>query len=345
MLPPTNGTGTTNGAGANEAVEIDMSNYDERNGYNPKFLEDGLVVPLPKVISTKFGKPLKVSGNKTELKYWNYSVVMNADRGLAFFSAANVFPKNPNTSQDGNNFERDPRVDDVDESAQLGREFYKRQGEFEAEDRTKNPFDQGHLSRREDLQWGKTKKLAKRNGDDSFHYTNCAPQHFEFNQNRKTSGIWYRLEKSAVDALSVGDNLCIINGPVFDAPLCKAGPDGILRLNLKGPRKPDLKFGEVKIPRLYFKVIAYNDEGELRAKAFVVTQEDLLETVDRMHEDEAAALTDAEIRLYQVKVPDLEKLTGLKFGLPASALAPLPEERTRIDEGLPIESEADVIFS
>ena len=335
----------TPGGGVDEAVEIDKTNYGKRNGYDPKFLGDGLVVPLPKVASTKFGKPLKIKGNSTVLDYWNYSVVMNADRGLAFFSAANVFPKNPNTSQDGNKFERDPRVDQVKESAQIGKEFYKKQEEFEAEDRTRNPFDQGHLSRREYLQWGKTKKVAKRNGDDSFHSTNCAPQHFEFNQNRKASGIWYRLEKSAVDALSVGDNLCIINGPVFDAPLCKPDADGILRLNLGGARKPDQTFGGVKIPKLYFKVVAYNDDGELRAKAFVVTQEDLLKTVDRLHADEAAALSDAEIRLYQVKVPDLQSLTGLTFGLPASALAPSPEERTRIDDGRPIESESDLFFA
>lgn len=331
-------------AGVEEGVDIDQTNYPERNGYDPKFLGDGLVVPLPKVVGTKFGKPLKISGNKVELKYWNYSVVMNKDRRLAFFSAANIRPKHPESSREGNDFERDPRVDAVDSKAQIGIEFYKKQTEFEAEDRTKNPFDQGHLTRREDLQWGTTKAIAKRNGDDSFHFTNCAPQHFAFNQNRKISGIWFRLEVAAVDSLSVGDNLCIINGPVFDAPLCVPGAGGVLRLNLTGPRKADLTFGGVKIPKLYFKVIAYNDNGNLRAKAFVVTQEDLLATVNRMHAVEASELTDAEIRLYQVKVPDLETLTGLKFGLPASALAPLPTEAARIDEGLPIEDESQVVF-
>jgi endonuclease G len=331
--------------GVAEKVEIDTSNYAERNGYDPKFLGDGLVVPLPQVASARFGKALKIKGNQTELKYWNYSVVMNADRGLAFFSAANISPKNPHTTQDGNNFIRDQRVDDVKASAQIGAEFYKKQAAFEAEDRTKNPFDQGHLTRREDLQWGKSKKIAKRNGDDSFHYTNCAPQHFEFNQNRKTSGIWYRLEKSAVNTLSVGENLCVINGPVFNAPLCKADAEGTLRLNLKAARKQDPKFGGVSIPKLFFKLIAYNDDGKLRAKAFVVTQEDLLATIDRLHVVEAAELTDAEIRLYQVKVPDLEKLTGLKFNLPASALAPLPTERAGLDTGLPIQSEEELVFA
>src|SRR5262249_8562692 len=155
----------------------------QRNGYQPGFLGDDLMVPLPKVSSDLFGEPLKLSGNKTELKYWNYSVIMNSDRGLAFFSAANIKPQERQGSQDGNQFIRDKRVDQINTHAQIGNEFYKKQTIFEADDRSKNPFDQGHLSRREDLQWGPNAEEAKRNGDDSFHYTNCAPQHVAFNQN------------------------------------------------------------------------------------------------------------------------------------------------------------------
>src|ERR1051326_8746748 len=47
---------------------------------------------------------------------------------------------------------RDTRVDAVDKAAQTGNEFYKKQSTFEA-DRALNPFDQGHLTRRSDLQW------------------------------------------------------------------------------------------------------------------------------------------------------------------------------------------------
>ncbi len=213
-------------AALDEKVEIDTDNYDERNGYQPDFLGGGLIVPLPKVATDKFGKPYKVAGNATELKYWNYSVVMNADRGLAFFSAGNIMPDEQLGGREGNQFIRDKRVDD---DAQIGNEFYKKQSTFEADERDENPFDQGHLSRREDLQWGANATEAKRNGDDSFHYTNCAPQHFAFNQNRKISGLWNRLEVSALQQLSSGEKICIINGPVFNAPVSKEGPDGKLR--------------------------------------------------------------------------------------------------------------------
>lgn len=317
-----------------EKVEIDTDNYDERNGYRPDFLGGGLVVPLPKVTSPKFGAALKVSGSKTELRYWNYSVVMNADRRLAFFSAGNLMPAERRGGQDGNQFIRDKRIDP---DAQVGNEFYKKQDTFEADDRAANPFDQGHLSRREDLQWGASAREAKRNGDDSFHYTNCAPQHFAFNQNRQVSGLWNRLEVSAGEQLSAGERVIVINGPVFNAPASKAGPDGKLRLQLKGARKKDPTFGGVAIPKLFFKLIAYREGDALRAKAFVVSQEDMLDTVDRLHAAEASTLSDKELSLYQVKVKDLEELTGLKFGIPAAADTPHVEELARLEGGRPID--------
>jgi hypothetical protein len=50
-----------------------------------------------------------------------------------------------------------------------------------------------------------------------------------------------------------------------------------------------------------------------------VTQELLLANDERIREQEEARLTPEEIALYEVSVPALEKLTGLKFGLPKSA--------------------------
>jgi endonuclease G len=301
-------------------------------------------VRLPKVADDTFGKPLKLTGNKTELKYWNYSVVMNADRGLAFFSAGNIMPRAQLGGREGDQFIRDRRVDAVDEEAQIGTEFYKKQSTFEADNRSTNPFDQGHLSRREDLQWGASAQEAKRNGDDSFHYTNCAPQHFAFNQNRKISGLWNRLEVSAVQQLSSGEKICIINGPVFNAPASTAGPDGKLLLQLNGPRKKDLTFGGVSIPKLYFKLIAYRKGDALRAKAFVVSQEDMLATVDRLHEAEASTLSDNELSLYQVKIKDLEDLTGLTFGIPVAADTPHAEELALLEGGRPIYDEEELFL-
>lgn len=330
-----------------EKVVINQSNYAKRNGYDPKFL-GAATVPLPRVRNQKLGKLFLLPGKKAELKYWNYSVVLNRSRALAYFSAANVDAASfrGNRDAEGDSWFRDTRVDALDEAAQIGAEFYKKQKAFEA-NRTKNPFDQGHLARRSDLQWGPDAKTAKRNGDDSYHYTNCSPQHWQFNQNNRASaatGIWFRLEDAAIRSLGEGaTRLCVINGPVFDAPLCKAGTDGRLRLDLKGKRVPDGTFGGVKIPKQFFKVIAYLSGQALRAKAFVVTQEDLVGALGRLRPGEAATLSDLEVRLYQVRIADLERLTGLGFG-PLAQHDAKPQESLALDEGLPIVDEAEIRF-
>jgi endonuclease G len=325
-----------------EKVVIDQDTYGKRNGYNPKYLGAGAQVPLPKVKAAK-NTILMVKG-KDELKYWNYSLVMNKERGLAFFSAANVDADRfkGNRDADGDTWYNDTRIA---ADAQVGRSFYKKQKTFEA-DRTQSPFDQGHLTRRSDLQWGKDDDEAKRNGDESYHYTNCAPQHWQFNQNSAVNGLWFRLEELAIQAAGGKGKLCIINGPVFDAPLGTQGPEGRMRLDLKGKRVEDGKFGEVKIPKQFFKVLAYKVGNALRAKAFVVTQEDLLATIDRYYpaEKTPSVLSDLEVRLYQVKIAELEKLASLDFGTLKQHDTPAGEESTFIARGLPIQDERDLVF-
>ena len=137
--------------------------------------------------------------------------------------------------------------------------------------------------------------------------------------------------------------MCIINGPVFDAPRSTTGPDGRLALNLNGAREPDKTFGGVKIPRQFFKVVAYREGNQLRAKAFIVTQEDLLATTTRLHDDELSVLSDAEVRLYHVKVSALGKLTGLNFG-PLSGAADTHESLTTDADNGPVESEEELGF-
>lgn len=330
-----------------EAVLINQDNYDKRTGYAPDFLGSGFEVPLPTVTGNKFGNPLVLADKKsTELRYWNYSVVMNKDRGLAFFSIANIHTgKFRGKRADGDTWYLDTRV--TGEGTQIGRDFYKEQKTFEAKlDRTLNPFDQGHLSRRSDLQWGDDDETAKRNGDDSFHYTNCAPQHWQFNQNNAASGLWYHLEDTAI-AQNPGGKVIVINGPVFDAPVSEAGDDGWMRLNLKGKRVPDGTFGGFKIPKQFFKVIVYRAGGKLKARAFVVTQEDLLFTIDRYYPEEAARLTpfsDMEVRLYQVTIPQLEKLTSLNFGPLAAHDTASAEEAALIGHGMPLQSLDEIVF-
>ena len=323
-------------------AKIDRTNYALRNGYQPDFVGGGLKVPLPKVVGSRFGKPLKLKDGSIEIKYWNYSVVMNPQRRLAFFAAANIRPAAGLGKSTGTEFISDDRVTEVSATAQLDDKFYGKQSTFEVEDRSPNPFDKGHLTRREDLQWGRNLEEAIRNGDDSFHFTNCAPQHFAFNQPRTRNGLWYRLELLATQHLTSASDLCIINGPVFDAPESEI-IDGVFKqLRLNGKRHSDRKFGGVQIPKMFFKLVAWQLDRKLFARAFVVSQETLLMEVSRVRESDASPLTPAEIALYELRIADLEKLTGLKFGIPAAAQPRPKEAALSLDQPRRISSEDDL---
>lgn len=303
-----------------EKVNVDQSTYAQRTGYDPAFLGKGqLRVPLPIVKGANARQVLKFGrgARDLELRYWNYSVVMNKTRRLAFFSAVNVDARKrpPDAGRDGDRWYLDTRIDDA---AQLGAEFYGAQREFEV-DRSANPFDRGHLTRRLDAQWGANPEQAKRNGDDSFHWTNCSPQHWKFNQGAKR---WLGLEDYVVQGFAGRrGRACIINGPVFDAPWSTVGDDGQLGIAVHGAPADDPTFGGVPIPKLFFKVVACaTPDEELATAAFVMSQEDLLATVDRIRgmrstePGEEERLTAAEAKLFQVSVADVAALTDLDFG-------------------------------
>jgi endonuclease G len=311
-----------------EKVDVDQSNYSKRTGYKRDFLGSSSPVPLPRVTGSALKSNVltfTTAGKKqSELKYWDYSVVMHKTRKLAIYSAVNVDANQrpADSNREGDRWYFDTRLQ---ESDQIGPEFYGEQTAFEA-DRSKNPFDRGHLTRRMDAQWGKDDQMAKRNGDDSFHFTNCSPQHWRFNQGQKR---WLGLEDYVIDTFA-GETgkACVINGPVFDAPLSRKGADGRIVPNLAGASRKDPTFGGVAIPKMFFKVVACRSNGTLSAAAFLMSQEDFLVTVDRlkgMPAIEEERLTTPEARLYQVSIADLENLTGLDFGPLTSAESGLPE--------------------
>jgi len=289
-----------------EAVHIDQSTLGSRPGYQPDFIGKGnLLVPLPKIPASLKSKiaPLKKSA-QIELKYFNYSVVMNKERKLAFFSCVNIDAGEQQDvgKREGDKWFRDPRIDD---QLQIGDEFYKKQATLEA-DRTASPFDRGHLVRRLDATWGETVAQAKEHGDDSFHFTNCSPQFFQFNQGKR---LWAGLEDFTRDVLLRDKERGIVmNGPIFDGPDAEGAklPDASA-----APHK-DPTFGGVAIPKYFWKIlIAKDGASSLKATAFIVSQRNLIMDIDRIQE---ADKLEELVHLFQVSVVDLEKLTKLDFG-------------------------------
>lgn len=298
-----------------EAVHINQKTLSTRPGYQEDFLGKGvLLVPLPAIpasLKPKVATLVKKPG-QSELKYFNYSVVMNKDRKLAFFSAVNIDGslRQDVGKREGDSWLRDPRIKD---EFQIGDEFYGKQKTFEA-DRTKNPFDRGHLVRRLDATWGKDEDQAKEHGDDTFHFTNCTPQFWAFNQGTK---LWLGLEEFVLDQLEAGKRkACVINGPVFDGP---EAPEGGLPDVGDRPR-PDPTFGGVAIPKYFWKLMVVARDGELAASAFLLSQQDQIMDIDRIHESAIfEKLTAAQARVFQISIADLTELTKLNFGKLAHA--------------------------
>jgi endonuclease G len=287
-----------------EKVVINQNTLNSRPGYKPNFLGTGkLSVPLPGIPAALKSKvaALKKKDSGSELKYFNYSVVMNKQRKLAFFSAVNIDGKLRRDvgKREGDKWLRDPRIAD---EAQIGDEFYKRQALDEA--REKNPFDRGHLVRRLDATWAASEAEAKEHGDDTFHFTNCAPQFFSFNQGRK---LWLGIEEFILDQLEADKRkACVFNGPVFDGPLAEEGelPDP------GDPPKADPSFKGLAIPKFFWKLVVTVVGGRLAAAAFVLSQQDQILEIDRIEEK----LSEKQARVFQVSIADLARFTKLNFG-------------------------------
>jgi endonuclease G len=259
-----------------EAISIDP-NYGNRKGYDPTFLGDGAKsIPLPNL-----SDPMKVDvavntqavdPDEHVLPYNHFSVVMNKRRKLAFFTAVNIdgnlsFP----IRRDTDRWFVDPRIG---EDEQTGEPVY-----------ANNPLDRGHLVRRLDPAWADSEALAKVANDDTFHFTNCSPQHANFNQSQTT---WAGLEDYILDNAIAHDlRVSVFTGPVLS------------------PQDP--QYRGVQLPKQYWKVVAMvNDDGALSATAYLLSQESLLRGLE--------AFSFADYKTFQVPVRRVEELTGLDFG-------------------------------
>jgi endonuclease G len=208
---------------------------------------------------------------------------MNRDTRQAFYSAANA-NFNDNKGK-GRNFRLDRRID---ESLQLDNTYYKDL------DGVENPYDRGHLTRRDAVSWGATTKLANNASRDSCFYPNVVLQHKNFNRDE-----WYALETAIEDSKEDADNrFNVMCGPVFS--------------NIDRFVTPTSTLKPGRVPSAFWKIIAYigKSSGELQVNAFLVFQDD--ESVLRLGQ----ILGNNSInpfKVYQSSTTLIERLTGLDF--------------------------------
>lgn len=261
-----------------EAISIDP-NYANRPGYQANFLGGGnKQVNLPQLsdamktqaaVNQLTGSPT----NPFELKYHHSSIVMNKVRRLAFFTAVNIDgKKSKSPDREDDRWFYDPRIK---KEEQCGNELYKN-----------NPLDRGHLVRRLDPAWGDDDQMVKVANDDTFHWTNCSPQHERFNQG---DNLWAGLEDYILNNAANKDfKASVFTGPVF------ANDDTVYR--------------GVKIPKQYWKVVAMvKSDNKLSATAYIVSQKSLIANLE-------AEFVFGQFKTFQVSIETVEQLTGLRFG-------------------------------
>ncbi|WP_299478517.1 DNA/RNA non-specific endonuclease [uncultured Roseibium sp.] len=219
-----------------ENEEARPETYRNRKGFNAEFLGADKPTELPEVLLKKDLLTFEFDGAEmSELKYHNFSVVMNKPRRMCFFSAVNI---------DGAHAKMASRVGwkwdgRIPRTQQIMKECYG------------NPpkFSRGHMTRHNDPGWG-AEADARLGNEDSMHVTNATPQMQAFN-----SPVWLELEDYALNnAIEDGMRVCVFTGPFFK-------------------NSDPLHFG-VKVPVAFWKVIAFVHDrtGRLCATGYRMDQ-------------------------------------------------------------------------
>ena len=282
-------------------------NYPQRPGYDSRFLP-GFNVPAP---IAPLDEVLKSGNNAKVLKYHHYSLVMHRDRRLAMWAASNVdySPNKRWRSRDDfgtDTWKPDPRI--LIETQIEDLEFYEPAAKF----------DRGHIVRRDDVAWGKTKKEEEYGNSDSFHWTNCTPQHEGFNRDAfGYKGLWGQLENHiATEAGFLKNLLIVFAGPVLD------------------PNDPSRDFGsgiEVQVPMVFWKVIVAVEEAEgnrnLRAYGFILDQTDAIEEFGWEARFRVGKFKEMQESLFRIS--ELTRVTFAQVLHDADPLANEPQESRR----------------
>jgi endonuclease G len=270
-----------------ESIKID-ADYENRVGYNPDFLSKHVDLPILSANQKKLAAKklvLSDSDDPYELRYHHFSIVLNKERRMALYTAVNIDGSKwveidrktgepSESAESGEIWFNDPRIEPL---AQCDQKLYEKQ--------KPHIFDRGHLVRRQDPCWGTKNRAVKANAD-TFHFTNCTPQQFQFNQRSK---YWQGIENYILDnAKAEGDKVSVFTGPVF-------GED-------------DEQFRYVRLPKQFWKILVRVDKGKLLATALLADQSELISHLPESFSDLS------QVAQYHTSVKEIERLTGLDFG-------------------------------
>ncbi len=221
----------------------EVESYKGRDGYSPDFLGTADPLALPGVGAWKDDLVLlkdEVAGqDRSELKYTHFSVKMLLSRKMPLFSACNIDGKQSDRNVERTDvWRRDSRIENR----------YQNLSEAYGNEK-QGLFSRGHMTRREDPNWG-DKPTATLADKDTFHATNVCPQRQGFN-----AGLWLDLENYVLDNTDKNDlKVTVITGPIFS--------------------EEDPVYYNVKVPVEFWKILAFThaDTKQLTTIAYKRSQ-------------------------------------------------------------------------
>jgi len=238
--------------------------------------------PLPTLSKELARKSVFLQDNPKSnvLDYYYYSTIQHAIRKMPLISAINV-QGNVNTRKDhskrADKWLRDSRIP---ETVQLDDAYYSKSG-----------FDKGHMSRREDADYGTNAGDALKAANLTCMYTNACPQVPKLN---RAPGLWGDLEKIVLEQgakkeTGTESKICVFNGPVFV--------------------DTDPVYDSIQVPLRFFKIVVWmNGKNQKKTTAFILSQEDLVGGIQFEELD-----YNKEFVEHQCSVSYIEGLTGLSF--------------------------------
>lgn len=273
------------------------------NGYKSDFIAKNLRVDFPKIPDSRQHDIAPcIDDRNGEYKYNHYSLFLSKSRRFPFFTATNIDGKlfkaigRDEIFDSGND---EWRMDERGRDYQFGPHLYSAD---------RSDFERGHMTKREDPQWGRSKLLARKAAQSTYYFTNCVPQVKELN-----SKEWAFLETYILKKEVVADHLKIT---VFTGPV----------LSDKDPEFINPVDGvNVKIPTLFWKVVYFTNDGKILNKVgFLMGQQTLLEkkgivkkkavTTRALPSEVTQHFNDfADAQTYQVSLSTIETLSGLQF--------------------------------
>lgn len=263
----------------------ETTDFASCKGYQSKFLGSAFNIPLPQPMKSIRKFIAKIGGTDSiVLKYHHYSVIFHSVRMMPILSAINVdgdLKKRKDTTERKDVWLRDSRLSfDI----QLSDSYYYKSG-----------FDRGHMSRREDANWGATAEEAKRNADLTCMYTNACPQVSAINQSKR-KGLWGKLELVVLESGATAETgktakVTVFNGPIF--------------------KEEDPVFRGIQIPMDFYKIVLWlTDGGNLKATAFKLSQVELVDDIDFEQLD---LDQNTEFKEFQCSIKSLQKDTKIDF--------------------------------